>query len=130
MNTRTLNRCISLARNLFYVPNSSKKHFTFIVAKNKIISIGWNDGWKTHPIAARYGHRYNGIHSELMAILKVRDSLDNLSQYDMINVRLKQDKSVGNSKPCVCCQKMLKDFGLTNVFYTFGNSNTFKELTQ
>lgn len=115
---RKLIQCVSVARNLFELPNSSKRHFTFILERNKIISVGWNDGFKTHPLAARYGHRYNGIHSELMAILHFKRPIADLQYYDFVNIRLKQNKSLGNSKPCRCCANMLKDFNVTHVMYS------------
>lgn len=118
ISKRLMGKLVKTAHTLIHLPNSSKKHFTFIVRRNAVMAIGWNDGFRTHPLAARYGHRYEGIHSELMAILQFRYSLAELQAYEVVNVRIKSDMGLGNAKPCSCCTRLLKDFGIQNVWHS------------
>lgn len=106
--------------------DSSQLHFTYILSGSRIISWGHNKGNKTHPLAKKYGNRYSCIHSELDALLKHRDTL---RRCKVVNVRIKKDGSPGLSKPCPCCQKLLKDHGIKSVYYTTENGFEVLELT-
>lgn len=110
------------------MPTSSKKHFSFIVERNKIISYGWNNGYRTCPISARYGHRFSGIHSELAAIRNFPYPPVFLSQYRIVNLRVLSAGTLGLSKPCVYCQKMLFDFGISDIWYSTNTGEFINEL--
>ncbi len=111
-------KIIKLAIAGYDLPNANKRHFSFIVNKNKVISYGWNNGWKSHPLAFRYKHRFSNIHSELAAIRNFPYPPRFLADYKLINVRLLADKSLGYSFPCCYCLKLLSDLGLQRVYYT------------
>ena len=96
------------------LPAGRCKHFSFLIKKNRIISIGWNNGFKTHPLANKYGHRFCSIHSELHCI----SSFKNTNGLILVNVRIDSNGKLKCSKPCGPCQKMLIDFNITNIFYT------------
>lgn len=113
LNQKTLNRCLKLSRTLFHLPVSRKKHFSFIIARKKIIvGFGVNNGFRTHPLSFKLGCRYNATHAELAAIKNIDFSPAKLSDMFMVNIRLKLDKSLGVSKPCEGCSKLLDSFGL------------------
>jgi tRNA(Arg) A34 adenosine deaminase TadA len=120
------NKIVELAQASAELPNSSKKHFSFICNKNRIISFGWNNGFKSHPLSARYGHRFNGIHSELAAIRNFPYQIGTLGLYRFINVRILASGQVGMAKPCGYCQHLLHDFGVSHVYY----SNDRGEMSQ
>lgn len=109
---RTKKRLIAIAKELRHIPQSNHKHFSFLLNKRKIISIGWNNGWKSHPIANKYGHRFNSIHSELSCIINCNTSIDRLT---MVNIRIMSDGTLGRAFPCECCTKMLIDYGFENI---------------
>lgn len=111
---------VKISRQLIHLPDSDKKHFTFIVKRRKIISIGWNKGFKTHPMAAKYKHRFCCHHSELSAILNFKYRPSELKYYDFINVRITKDGQLANSKPCLSCQSLLKDFGINSILFSTG----------
>ena len=112
------NNLIKLARKLIDLPRSEKKHFTFILRKNKIMSVGWNMSYKTHPLAARYNYKYSAIHSELNAILNFQLPYSTLCKYTILNIRLAKNGTIANSKPCIPCQNLLNDYGLNSVIYS------------
>lgn len=115
---KKLNRCIEISKALFRDRTNIRTfHVTFAIRKNKILAIGTNSS-KTHPLSIQcnYGHDV-GIHSELDAILKL-DKINNAKRITFVNVRLKKDKTVANSKPCRGCQKLLRRVGYRQLLYT------------
>lgn len=106
-----------ISLSLYNMPDTRNKHFSFLVRRNKIISIGWNKAFQTHPIAAKFGHRFNCIHSELDVINNFPYPFRMLPLYTLINVRVKY-KSLRISHPCLKCINMLKFFGLKDVIYS------------
>lgn len=99
--------------------NSDKhRHISFIIYKNRIVSIGYSQARKTDPMAKRYGHRFSSIHSELHSIKKFPFRPSKLAKCMMVNIRIMANGSIGISKPCENCQKLLIDFGLKAVYYT------------
>src|SRR5574343_480900 len=113
---RLLFKCIQTSRNLIDLPVGPKKHFSFVVDKNRILSFGVNNGFKTHPMAKYFGYRYSCIHSELEAILNFEGK--NIENYSLLNIRIGKDKfSIRNSKPCDNCQKLIKDFNIKRVYF-------------
>jgi len=118
MNSKLLRKVTNLSRGLYNCPDSTKRHFSFLVIRNKVISTGWNKSFKTHPLAKKYNHRYSCTHSELDCILNAEVPVSALGDYTMINVRLDSNKNLVMSKPCKCCQAMLADFGINNIIYS------------
>jgi len=111
-------KCLRVAKDLFDLPTGRSKHFSFLVLRNNIISVGWNNSLKTHPLANKFGHRFNGIHSELSVIKNNNDNFL-LPHLSLINIRFLRNGKLGNSKPCIPCQTMLDHFGIKKVFYTY-----------
>lgn len=84
---------------------NKSRHISFLVKRNKIISCGKNDSWKSHPESSRWNHWNSAIHSELDAIVKF--SGKNLNDHTMYNIRFLRNNKVALSKPCGRCQSML-----------------------
>jgi tRNA(Arg) A34 adenosine deaminase TadA len=118
MNLRLQTRILNLTRELQYIPDCKSKHFSFIVDKNNILSIGWNDAWKTHPLGKHYGYRFGCIHSELAAILRFKGDKQQLKSCTLINTRINGLGIIGISKPCDCCQGLLRKMHFKRVYYT------------
>ena len=118
MNRKVLNKVVDISYNLLDLPNGRSRHFSFLVKRNNIVSMGWNKILKTHPIAFRYEHPYHKIHSELDCILNTKE--ENLSKLVMINVRIDMHNRLRISKPCNPCQNMLRDYGIKNVYFSTG----------
>jgi deoxycytidylate deaminase len=102
----------------------AKNHFSFVLQKNRIIGIGQNHPYKTHPFADRHGYRHSCIHSELDAYLDLPREID-YKKLKLINVRL-SGKSIKAkmpilrmAKPCVCCGKWINSVGFKEIWYSF-----------
>jgi deoxycytidylate deaminase len=110
------------------------KHFSFIVKKNKILSIGINNPKKTHPRNIRYKYtgRFNndistyvGVHSELSAVLKY--GLEDCTGHILINTRVNAAGEIANSKPCNGCQNLIYQLNFKKVYYT-NDAGSFEQL--
>jgi deoxycytidylate deaminase len=119
-----IDQLVSLARCHIDKPDSGQRHFSFILNKRHIVSMGWNRGFQTHPLAARYGHRFNSIHAELDAIRRAVIYPKDFRNCTMINIRIKRDGSLGLARPCRACQKMLRDFQFKKILYS-NNEGSF-----
>ncbi len=106
IDKKILTKCLHKARKMINFTKFRCKHFSFIVRKNKIVSIGYNQQYKTHPIAAKYGHRFCSIHSEIHAISNYKYDL---SECKIINIRLDQWGNMKCSRPCEFCEKLIND---------------------
>ena len=82
--------CINIPRQ--------KRHCSLVVCKNEIVSIGTNH-YKTHPQAKRLGYRYDEMHSELDAYIKVSGK-NNLHLY---NFRFNRFGEMRIARPCSLC---------------------------
>ncbi len=112
---------LEIAKCLIDSPQSPKKHFSFIVRKNVIESIGFNYIKKTHPMAAKFGYPYPLLHSEMDAILKFSGPVSELKKCSIVNVRLNRFGRILMSKPCKFCNKLLNFFEFRNIFFTTNN---------
>jgi deoxycytidylate deaminase len=126
-----INRLVELGRQI--IPQDKTRgrarHVSFIVRKKKIFSIGLNNSYKSHPLSATYGHRFNSIHAELAAILNFPRPIYFLSQFTVVNIRYLRNGKIGCSKPCCSCEKMLNDFNVKRVVYLnkFGKWKTYEQ---
>ena len=125
MKNKQLDRFLSLSMPLIEGIDCCCKHVSFVVKKNKIVSIGTNRANKTHPLAKKYGARFSTIHSELDAILRAAKSADFVDRCTLINARLsslslKHGKPITrNARPCPSCFKMILACSkIKRVYYT------------
>jgi len=109
-----------LALSLVDIGDGPNKHFSFIVRKREIISIGWNSYVKTHPEAIKWGFPFRYRHSELHAIIKFPDKIGEIRKCQLYNVRVNRLGEVGMSRPCRYCLPMVLDFGFKKIHYTNG----------
>lgn len=123
MTAKLHHKLLEIANSLFDCAGK-QKHFTFICDGNKVISVGWNKPFKTHPLAAKFGHRFANIHSELDAINNFMHPVSELKKYNLINIRLLANRQLAMSKPCIPCQYMLASFGVDRIMYSTCNGFT------
>ncbi len=112
-------KLLKSARRNIKRPRGRAKHFAFIVRKNQILSLGFNDCNKTHTISHKYGYWNCSIHAELSAILNFKPALRELKKCRLINIRLgRKTREACMSKPCRYCQELLKEYEFREVWYT------------
>jgi hypothetical protein len=101
-------------------------HFSFILKSSKVLAVGVNQPEKTHVFAARYGYRFSSIHSELMAVNRLRHKTD-FSKCRMVNIRLSslsiksRQPILRMSKPCLICQSWLSALNFKDIYYSTNN---------
>ncbi len=128
MNKRLADSITRLSLSLLEVVHfTSWKHFTFATRKGAVLAVGWRQGFKTHPLAHRFGHRYSSIHSELHCITKLNVYPDELKLYTFINVRVDGRRKLRLSRPCCKCRELLDHFSISDVWYST-NSGSFAKL--
>lgn len=124
MNKQLSNRILELARAICPLNFERRtSHAAFLVKKSKIVHIGINLA-KSHPITKNHPyHEYQqtGIHAELNACLK--SGKEDLSKYKLIVIRINRHNKTTNSKPCVGCQGILKQFNVGEVWYSTDNDS-------
>ena len=117
-NSSTLQRLIefSVARSIH--KTHCFRHYSYILDGNKILSIGENNPDKTHPLAYRFAHRFNCIHSELSAIVSFAYPHERLRRAKMVNIRISRTGVPRMAKPCGMCFNMLSAFGIKECIFT------------
>ena len=108
-------------------------HFSFILNKKKIISIGMNLQ-KTHPthlknrkVSVRTGEDFSDQKhtcSEFTAIIKLK-RLTNIDtkKCTLVNMRYDRNKKLALAKPCMSCFSLLRYHKFKEVLYTDDNGN-------
>jgi deoxycytidylate deaminase len=120
VNKKILNRLVDIAHGIELDKdiNPRTRHYAFILNKNKILSIGCNS-LKTHPKILKYGYHENaGVHAELSALIK-SGSISH-SNNKLVTFRFDKSNNLNNGKPCVFCQKVLRDVEIKEVWYSCG----------
>ncbi len=81
----------------------TKKHISLILGKKgNVLSVGCNS-FRTHPEAAKIGYRYNEVHSELDAFLRLDKNVHNVKDLILLNYRFNRFGDFRMSRPCVKC---------------------------
>ena len=100
------------------------RHFSFILDRNRIISIGMNST-KTHPMNLKYNYVNKnkekisdivGTHSELNAVIKL--GIEDCSKLTLVNTRINRNNLLDHSAPCNGCSDMIKQLNFKNVYHT------------
>lgn len=110
------------------------RHFSFILDRNRIISIGLNS-LKTHPKNLKYNYvnklKQNisnivGTHSELNAVIKLGE--EDCSKLVLVNTRINRNNDLDYSAPCSGCSDMIKQLNFKNTYFT-DSQGKFKEIS-
>lgn len=116
-------RFFMLAKKLASHSDHSQHHLgAAIVSGNKVIGVGFNKN-KTHP---KSFHKFKGIHAEFSAVMNSREQ--NVRGASIYVYRETKNGTLGNSKPCIFCQDMLRSVYIKNVYYTTENGYEHMEL--
>lgn len=100
------------------------RHFSFILDRNRIISIGLNSP-KTHPLNLKYNYvnknnekisNIVGTHSELSAVIRLGE--EDCSRLTLVNTRINRNNMLDFSAPCSGCCDMIKQLNFKNVYFS------------
>ena len=94
-------------------------HMTFIMYRNRVISVGTCNPNKTHPRNLNYPYEnpgFKGIHSELDAIIKLGE--EDCRDYTFINIKIDKNNNTAVSRPCVGCAALLHQVGYKKLLYS------------
>lgn len=128
MNKRLAKRTLDLARAMCPLNYERRvSHVAFLIKRGKIVHIALNSA-KSHPIS--YNHDYKdyqhtGLHAELNVCIK--SNKENLSKYKLVAIRVNRHMQIRNSKPCIGCQSVIKQFQIGEVWYSNDNG-TFDKM--
>lgn len=125
MSPKLQNRLLKIAYDLRHLCDADNKHITFLIKGKRVVSLGTNNSFKTHPKGKELGYYANGIHSELHAYIKLRDK-SLIPHLTVVNVRLSKTGKINLSKPCKCCEPFLKGLGFKRLYYTNEQGNFVK----
>ncbi len=89
------------------------KHFSFLIQRNTILSIGTNRRVSHDVMYPRQTY-----HSEYVAWTRGHRRINSRKPWYLINVRIGNDMSVRMSKPCAICENFLTSVGCKEVIYT------------
>lgn len=113
---------------------------SIIVYKRNVVSVGYNQSYKTHPLQKHYDQfrdfdheKSTGlIHAEIDAIIKARRVLDNTEfvKATIYVYRVLKTGEYGMCRPCGGCMAAIKDTGITNVFYTTPNGFYYENISE
>lgn len=118
MNRKLQTKLVKLSLDLISLPVGPNKHFTYIINKNKIVSLGFNHYRKSHPLGKLYGLHDGTLHSEVAAITRFQGRPADLMYHSLVNVRVNREGDVQMSRPCQFCRRMLSSFGFNEVWWT------------
>ena len=117
MNPAVTAKAIEISYALYHqVSWHRSTHFAFLLKDRRIAFVGWNKE-KSHTAIKR--HPYgptSGLHAEMDAIL--RSKSDDLSQFDLLVLRIDRNMKLNQSKPCVGCQSLIEQVGVRNVYWS------------
>jgi deoxycytidylate deaminase len=121
----TLPSYFRMAKKAMLLSDSRFRLGACILLKRKVISIGFNQMLRSHPLVRKYD-QFDAIHAEVSAILRLKNK-ELLIGSTVIVYRETKDGIPTLAKPCKVCQKILKEFGISKAIYT--TDNGFETLT-
>lgn len=136
MNHRLYKRLVEISKALKpKVQSGQKAHFSYLIRKQRVMCIGWNNYNKIHP-AHRFGEYKNShkftkddyrasLHSEIS--LTCRAGLEDWSGYDLVNIRIDNNDAPAMSACCSNCARVVASLNPNNVFYSVDEETFAKQ---
>lgn len=87
-----------------------------IVSGRKVVSIGYNQMLRTNPLVRKYD-QFKAIHAEVSAIIRIKNK-ELLRGSTLVVYRETKNGVQEIAKPCDVCQKIMRDFGIIEVYYS------------
>lgn len=104
--------------------NQFKLGACLVDRRGRIVTSKHNE-YKTHPILARFTE-YPCLHAESNCIIS--HGLDNCHGLELYVCRVRHDGSLAMSKPCETCEALMREVGISRVYYTTGTEEIYREM--
>ena len=99
-----------------------------IFYKGTLLATGYNSN-KTHPMQHSYNsERYENescmpkVHAEIMALSKIKYLDIDFNKVEIFIYRENHNEEYALARPCLSCEKAIRDMGIKRVHYTGNNS--------
>lgn len=128
MKQGVLNKAKQIAYSLCPTNRETRtSHIAFLIKLNIIKKIGANKK-RTHPKTKDHPYHEGvvGIHAELDCVLKM--DKEDLSDYNMLVIRVDNNGKLNMSKPCKGCQSLLEQFNIKEVWYSDSKGQIVKHV--
>ncbi len=102
------------ARDLSDAPRAGLKMGAVLFSGSRLLSIGKNSYFKSNTNSTTPKFNRN-THAEVSALIKRRHHED--QHLTMFIYRETANGKIGNSRPCTNCQLLMKDAGVTKVWF-------------
>lgn len=99
-----------------------------IVLGNRVISVGYNQVEKAHPLVRKY-NKFQGLHAEIHSLFGVRHKHD-LRGAKVVVYRENKDGELAMCRPCSVCQKILSTYGVKKMIYTTNGGWNSEDITE
>jgi len=110
-------RFFALARIVSQKSNHPIPLGAVVVQKGKVVSVGYNRQYKTHPISNTWTRT---LHAEMDSVIGVDRGV--IRSGDVYVYREDSHGVPKMAKPCLHCQHVLRAAGIRKVFYTIINN--------
>ena len=129
MNKLFFNRLEEVALSLINWSDGLRcRHFSFIINKKKIISVGYNTQ-KTHPANLKHKKfsiitgedisEYKHTCSEFNAIVKLKNLTNvNTKKCTLVNLRYDRNRKLAYAAPCMSCVSLLSYHEFKRIIWT------------
>lgn len=98
-----------------------------IVYKGRVISVGVNQLFKSHPLTRMF-HEEQTLHAEVSAIVRLKNK-KLLKECKMVVYRENALGELAMARPCPTCLKILKFFNISSIAYTIDGGYAEEILT-
>jgi hypothetical protein len=97
-----MNKHIDAALSMSKEIQRTKRHVSIITNKKGVVLSCGTNQYRTHPLAKQYGYRFEEVHSELDALLKLPQGVSK-NNLVLMNFRFNRFGDMRMSKPCNLC---------------------------
>lgn len=126
---KIIEKSLRISNELFpeyYGRHKPPYHFAFIYRRTKLISFGVNRPTCLCPKILYFGNRFNidqykkyyYPHAETDAISRCWGKVFLDKNYQMVVLRLNENRELWESKPCESCQVVLDKIGIRKIWYS------------
>lgn len=120
-------RYFEVAKAISKTSNHSKfKIGAALIVNKSVVAVGVNDEFKSHPLQKKYNAlRFTDdsckhtVHAEIDVIAKAKNQIEDFRNAKLYVFRFQRNgKNIGNARPCKACMQAIKDFGISEVYYS------------